>query len=96
MATRVDGRKRDARFLRDGAVFFSRLVRHPRVPRRHKLLLIALLAYLASPIDLVPDFIPVVGHLDDALLVAAVLRFVVRRTDPELVDELWPPSSAAP
>jgi uncharacterized membrane protein YkvA (DUF1232 family) len=42
------------------------------------------------PFDLIPDFIPVAGQLDDAVLVAFVLRRVVRTNDPELVRELWP------
>lgn len=49
-----------------------------------------LVPYLAMPIDLVPDFIPVVGHLDDVALVAAVLAYVVRTAGREVVTELWP------
>jgi len=60
-----------------------------RVPRRAKVALALLLAYLVSPLDLVPDFIPVVGQLDDAVLVAVVLRFCLRRCEPEVLDELW-------
>src|SRR5438067_1700157 len=88
------GRRTDARalagFVPDCVVLFGRLIRDPRVPRRSKLLVAALIPYLALPFDLIPDFIPVVGQLDDALLVAFVLRRVVRRTDPELVRVLWP------
>jgi uncharacterized membrane protein YkvA (DUF1232 family) len=79
-----------AGFVPDCVVLLTRLLRDPRVPRRSKGLIAALLPYLALPFDLVPDFIPVVGQLDDALLVAFVLRRVVRRTDPELLRELWP------
>ena len=71
-----------------------RLLRDPRVPRRAKAALWLLLPYLASPIDLVPDFIPVLGHLDDAVLVAAALAYVVRRSGREVVEELWPGSEA--
>jgi uncharacterized membrane protein YkvA (DUF1232 family) len=60
------------------------------VPRRHKLLLGALVGYLALPFDLVPDFIPVAGHLDDAFVVALTLRTVLRGTPGELVLEHWP------
>ena len=81
-----------ARFVPDCVVLLSRLLRDPRVPRRSKALVAALIPYLALPFDLVPDFIPVVGQLDDAILVAFVLRRVVRRTDPELLRELWPGS----
>jgi uncharacterized membrane protein YkvA (DUF1232 family) len=77
-------------FVPDCGVLLARLLRDPRVPRRSKVLVAALLPYLALPFDLVPDFIPVVGQLDDAILVAFVLRRLVRRTGPELLAELWP------
>jgi uncharacterized membrane protein YkvA (DUF1232 family) len=87
------GRREDARAIAglvpDCAVLFSRLLRDPRLPRRDKLLVAALLPYLLSPIDLIPDFIPVAGQLDDAVIVALVLRRVVR-SRPELVEEHWP------
>ena len=90
----VAGRRTDARafagFVPDCMVLFARLLRDRRVPRRSKALLAALIPYLALPFDLIPDFIPVAGQLDDAILVAFVLRRVVRRTDPELLRELWP------
>ncbi len=61
-----------------------------RVPRRAKLALGALVPYLALPFDLVPDFIPVIGQLDDALLVAGALAYVVRVAGRDLVRQLWP------
>jgi len=89
----VAGRREDARavagFVPDCVVLFSRLLRDERLPRRHKLLVAALLPYLAMPFDLIPDFIPVAGQLDDAVIVALVLRRVVR-ANPELVEEHWP------
>ena len=51
-----------------------------------------LVPYLVSPIDLIPDFLPVIGHLDDALLVAAALRYVLRKAGPAVVEENWPGS----
>lgn len=88
------GKRRDARalatFIPDCIVLFSRLLRDPGVPRRRKLLLLPLLAYLALPIDLVPDFIPVAGQLDDAILAALVLRYTLRGGDPALLAHLWP------
>jgi uncharacterized membrane protein YkvA (DUF1232 family) len=48
------------------------------------------LAYLALPFDLVPDFIPVLGYADDAILVSWVLRSVIRAVGPDVVAELWP------
>jgi uncharacterized membrane protein YkvA (DUF1232 family) len=79
-----------ARFVPDCAVLFSRLARDTRVPRRHKALLVALVGYLALPFDLIPDFIPIAGQFDDAIIVALALRSVVRQAGPELIHEHWP------
>ena len=78
-----------ARLVPDAVGLFSRLVRDPRVPLSAKLLLGFGLVYLASPIDLVPDFIPVVGVLDDTVVVALVLRYVLRAAGPDLVASHW-------
>lgn len=53
-------------------------------------LLWLLVAYLALPIDLVPDFIPVLGYADDAIVVALVLRSVVRGAGPQALERHWP------
>ena len=88
------GRRGDARamatFIPDCIVLVSRLARDPRVPRRRKLWLFALVGYLALPFDLVPDFIPVAGQLDDVLIVAFVLRHFVRAGGEGMIHELWP------
>jgi uncharacterized membrane protein YkvA (DUF1232 family) len=88
------GRRGDAkalaRFIPDCVVLVTRLAREPRVSRRQKLLLVALAGYLALPFDLVPDFIPVAGQLDDAIIVALVLRSFVRSGGEQLIRELWP------
>jgi uncharacterized membrane protein YkvA (DUF1232 family) len=76
----------------DCAVLFKRLLRDPRVPRSAKLTLALVLPYLASPIDLIPDFIPVLGQIDDALLVVFVFGYVARRAGREVIEELWPGS----
>lgn len=90
------GRRREARevaaFIPDCIVLFKRLLADRRVPRRAKLALGLLVAYLAMPFDLVPDFVPVAGQLDDAILVAAVIAYVVRRAGRDVVEELWPGS----
>lgn len=49
-----------------------------------------LLAYLLSPIDLVPDFVPVIGYADDLIIVALVLRSVIARAGPEALKRHWP------
>jgi uncharacterized membrane protein YkvA (DUF1232 family) len=88
------GRRADARalagFIPDCLVLAGRLVRDDRVPRRHKLLLLGLAGYLALPFDLVPDFIPVAGQLDDAIVAALVLRHLIRAGGEPLLRELWP------
>ena len=78
----------------DCAVLFKRLLGDPRVPRRAKAALAFAVPYLASPIDLIPDFIPVLGQFDDALVVIAVLGYVARRAGRDVVAELWPGSEA--
>ena len=90
----IHGRRDDARalatFIPDCIVLVTRLARDPRVPRRRKLLLVALVAYLGLPFDLVPDFIPVAGQLDDAFIVALVLHHFVRAGGEPMIRELWP------
>jgi uncharacterized membrane protein YkvA (DUF1232 family) len=71
-------------------VLFKRLLRDPRVPRRAKLAIALLVPYLVLPVDLVPDFIPIAGQLDDAVLVAITIAYVARRAGRELIAELWP------
>ncbi len=87
---RGDEARAFARFVPDCVVLFSRLMRDGRVPRSSKLLLGALVVYLAVPFDLVPDFIPVAGQLDDVILVALVLRLFVRSSGRSLIEEHWP------
>ncbi len=88
------GRRRDARawagLIPDCLVLFKRLMGDPRVPRARKVLLGAMFGYLAMPFDLVPDFIPVAGQLDDAIVVAVVLRAVLRGAGTAPVREHWP------
>jgi uncharacterized membrane protein YkvA (DUF1232 family) len=79
-----------AGFVPDCAVLFARVGSDPRAPRSITPVLVATGVYLAFPLDLIPDFVPVLGLLDDALVVAAALRFVLRRVGPELVREHWP------
>jgi uncharacterized membrane protein YkvA (DUF1232 family) len=79
-----------AGFVPDCAVLFKRLATDTRVPRWCKLLLAGVAAYLAFPLDLIPDFIPVLGQLDDALVVAFALRRIVSAAGEAVVTEHWP------
>jgi uncharacterized membrane protein YkvA (DUF1232 family) len=79
-----------ARFVPDCAVLLGRLARDPRVPRMRRWSLALVGLYLLSPIDLVPDFLPVIGQLDDALLVLVALRGVVKAAGVGIVREHWP------
>jgi uncharacterized membrane protein YkvA (DUF1232 family) len=94
LALVIAGRRRDARawagFIPDCMVLFGRLMRDARVPRSRKLLVGAMLGYLAMPIDLVPDFVPIAGQLDDAIIVAVVLRSVLRAAGEAPIREHWP------
>jgi uncharacterized membrane protein YkvA (DUF1232 family) len=98
-ALAVIGRKAEARalarFVPDCVVLFRRLLSDPGVSRGRKLLLLGLVAYLAMPLDLIPDFIPVAGQFDDAILVALVLRTVLRGAGADLVREHWPGPEAS-
>jgi uncharacterized membrane protein YkvA (DUF1232 family) len=79
-----------AGFVPDCIVLFRRLLGDARTRRRHRAVLLALLAYLALPFDVVPDFIPVAGQLDDALVVALALRAILRGGGPERIEAHWP------
>ena len=70
------------------------LLRDPRVPRGSKVLLGVAVVWFISPIDLVPEFIPVLGPLDDAILAALVVRHLVKRAGREVVTDAWPGEAA--
>ncbi|SEP53313.1 YkvA family protein [Amycolatopsis saalfeldensis] len=78
------------RVLPDVVRLVRRLVADKTLPRGVRIRLGLLLAYLAFPIDLIPDFIPVLGYADDAIIVTAVLRSVVRRGGVDAVRAHWP------
>ena len=90
----VGGRQWDvrliARLVPYCGVLFKRLLADSRVPRRWKAACVFALVYLAVPFDLVPDFIPLAGQLDDAIVVALVLRGLLRSAGPRLMREHWP------
>lgn len=70
-------------------LLFKDLLRDPTVPRGPKVALAIAAVWLASPIDLLPEFLPVIGPLDDAVVAALVLRYLVRRAGPEVVRLHW-------
>jgi uncharacterized membrane protein YkvA (DUF1232 family) len=93
------GRREDARalagFIPDCLVLVSRLARDSRISLLRRAVLFLVLGYLALPIDLVPDFLPGIGQLDDAVLLGLALRLVVHGGGTELVREAWPGPEAS-
>lgn len=89
----VAGKKTLAReiggFIPDCIILFKRLLSDKRVHLRHKIILILLIGYLVSPVDLVPDFIPIAGQLDDAIIVAFTLRLIVKGAGREIISSHW-------
>jgi uncharacterized membrane protein YkvA (DUF1232 family) len=82
--------KQTLALLPDTLRLVTRLARDGSLPRGVRVRLWLLLAYLALPIDLVPDFVPVLGYADDAVVVALVLRSVVRRAGRDALERHWP------
>jgi uncharacterized membrane protein YkvA (DUF1232 family) len=78
------------RILPDLIRLLTRLAADSTLPRGVRVRIALLMGYLALPIDLIPDFIPVIGYADDAIVVAAVLRSVVRRVGAEPLQSHWP------
>jgi uncharacterized membrane protein YkvA (DUF1232 family) len=70
-------------------LLFKDLLKDPRVPRGLKIVLAIGIVWLISPIDLLPEFLPVIGPLDDAVVAALVLRHLVHRAGAEIVREHW-------
>lgn len=93
------GRREDARalagFIPDCLVLVSRLARDRRISPPRRVVLFLVLGYLALPIDLVPDFLPGIGQLDDAVVLGLALRVVVRGGGTELVRAAWPGPEAS-
>lgn len=83
-----------AGFLPACATTARRLWRDPRVPRRARLAVGLAGLWVASPIDLIPEFLPVIGPLDDVVVVALALRYAARRIPPEVIIEAWPANPA--
>jgi uncharacterized membrane protein YkvA (DUF1232 family) len=79
-----------AAFIPDCVTTVRRLRRDPRVPRRAKIAIIIAGIWVASPIDLIPEFIPVIGPLDDIIVVAIALRYAGRQIPREVIMTAWP------
>jgi len=79
--------KRRARGLKAEVLALYLAARHPRTPWYAKLFLVAILAYALSPIDLIPDFIPVLGLVDDVILLPLAIVLAVRMVPPEVMSE---------
>ena len=78
-----------ALFLPRFVVLLKRLVGDPRVPRRNKWIAAGVVVYLVSPIDLIPDFIPGLGQLDDVVVLLLALHGLLNRVDEQIVVEHW-------
>jgi uncharacterized membrane protein YkvA (DUF1232 family) len=83
--------------LRDVAEFLPACVttaralrRHPAVPRRAKVALLVAIAWVLSPIDLLPEFLPVIGPLDDVVAVVLLLRYAARSVPRDVLLDAWP------
>jgi uncharacterized membrane protein YkvA (DUF1232 family) len=86
--------RESVRLLPDLLRLVRRLGSDTALPRSLRVRLWALLGYLAMPVDLVPDIIPVLGYADDAIAIAIVLRSVVRRAGPDALERHWPGTPA--
>jgi uncharacterized membrane protein YkvA (DUF1232 family) len=82
--------KEAVRLLPDLIRLIKRLATDPDTPSGVRIRLALLLVYLALPIDLIPDFVPVIGYADDAIIVALVLRSATRRAGPDALARHWP------
>jgi uncharacterized membrane protein YkvA (DUF1232 family) len=82
--------KQTLRLLPDVVRLIKRLAADPDTPRGVRIRLALLLGYLALPIDLIPDFVPVLGYADDAIIVALVLRSATRSAGAEALVKHWP------
>jgi uncharacterized membrane protein YkvA (DUF1232 family) len=79
-----------AGFLPDCVTAARTLRRDPRVPRRARVAVVVALVWVLSPIDLIPEFLPVIGPLDDVIVVALLLRYAARTVPRQVLLEAWP------
>jgi len=79
-----------AAFIPDCLTTVRRLRKDPRVPRRAKVAVVVAGLWVASPIDLIPEFLPVIGPLDDVVVVALALRYAARQVPSDVLLAAWP------
>jgi uncharacterized membrane protein YkvA (DUF1232 family) len=79
-----------AAFIPDCVTTVRRLRRDPRVPRSAKIAIMIAGVWVASPVDLIPEFIPVIGPLDDIVVVALALRYAGRKVPRDVLLAAWP------
>jgi uncharacterized membrane protein YkvA (DUF1232 family) len=79
-----------AGFLPDCVTAARTLRRDPRVPRRAKIAVMVAALWVLSPIDLIPEFLPVIGPLDDIIVVALLLRYAGRTVPRQVLLDAWP------
>lgn len=79
-----------ASFIPDCVTAIRRLRKDPRVPRRAKIAVLVAGLWVASPIDLIPEFLPVIGPLDDVVVVALALRYAARQVPRDVLLAAWP------
>jgi uncharacterized membrane protein YkvA (DUF1232 family) len=89
LAGRRSAAREVAAFLPNLIFLFRGLIKDPRVPRSSKALLLFGAAWIASPIDLIPEFVPFLGPLDDAVIAALILRRLMRTAGEEVMAEHW-------
>jgi len=75
--------------LPDFFILLSRLAVDNRVPAKHKLKIGGIIAYLVLPIDIIPDFIPVIGYMDDLVMVVLGLNLILNDVDPKVLQDNW-------
>lgn len=85
----VSAAKEAAALLPNLLKLYGRLVRDPRVPLRARVLALATLGYTVSPIDLVPDFVPFLGQVDDIVIVASGLKRLAEAAGPAIMNDHW-------
>jgi uncharacterized membrane protein YkvA (DUF1232 family) len=83
------GLREAARLLPDLLRMLKRLAKDPTMPKGVRVRLVLLLGYLAMPFDLIPDFIPILGYADDAIITALVVRSIARRAGPVALSTHW-------